>query len=90
MLYLKLYNGRYDPNQDMDDFGFEGPSIGPLESVHGTYTTHMMVVFSNLADAAKFGIDVNFPSIPFHEDMLRIQMPGEKEVFYGDWIVGYE
>ena len=29
-MYLRLYHGRTDPNQQMDDWGFGGPIIGPL------------------------------------------------------------
>jgi hypothetical protein len=30
-LYLELYHGRDNVNDDMDDWGFDGPIIGPLE-----------------------------------------------------------
>ena len=32
-LYLNLYDGHYDPDMGMDDYGFAGPSIGPLEAL---------------------------------------------------------
>ena len=37
MLYLKLFHGRNDPAQDMDDWGFDGPVFGPYEFIHTTY-----------------------------------------------------
>jgi hypothetical protein len=40
-IYLKLMHGRDDPEQQMDDWGFDGPVLGPLEAVHFTYTTHV-------------------------------------------------
>lgn len=90
MFYLKLYNGRHDPEQTMEDFGFAGPEIGPLKSIHGTYTTHFMLSFVDEADAVKFGVDPNFLAIRFHEDMLCHQMPGESLAYYGDWTVYLE
>lgn len=40
-LYLHLFHGRTDPNQDMEDWGFAGPTFGPLNSVHQTYATEL-------------------------------------------------
>ena len=39
-VYLQLYHGRKDPSEDMDDWGFVGPTFGPLTSVVQTYLTH--------------------------------------------------
>lgn len=36
-LYLQLYHGRKDPAQAMDDWGFIGPTFGPLNCVVQTY-----------------------------------------------------
>jgi hypothetical protein len=83
-LYLKLYNGRYNPVQAADDYGFAGPEIGPLKSIHGT-TAHIMLTFVDSADAAKFGIDPKLPAIPFHDGMLLHRMPGEDFIFYVEW-----
>jgi hypothetical protein len=38
-LYLRLYHGRKNPEQDMDDWGFNGPIFGPLSAVVMTYLT---------------------------------------------------
>ena len=38
-LYLHLYHGRKDPAEQMDDWGFEGPTFGPLTCVVQTYLT---------------------------------------------------
>jgi len=37
MIYLRLFHGRRDPNQEMDNWGSEGPIIGPCMYVHITY-----------------------------------------------------
>jgi hypothetical protein len=36
-LYLRLYHGRATPDEQLEDWGSEGPVIGPLEYVHTTY-----------------------------------------------------
>jgi hypothetical protein len=36
-IYLQLFHGRDDPNEEMDDFGYDGPTIGPLEYLQLTY-----------------------------------------------------
>jgi hypothetical protein len=35
--YLRLYHGRTDPNQEMDRWGFDGPTFGPLSCYVHTY-----------------------------------------------------
>ncbi|HWG42670.1 MAG TPA: hypothetical protein VN688_07780 [Gemmataceae bacterium] len=36
-MYLRLYHGRTDPHQQMDDWGFVGPTFGPLGCYMHTY-----------------------------------------------------
>jgi hypothetical protein len=36
-LYLQLYHGRTDPREQMDAWGFTGPTFGPLTCVVQTY-----------------------------------------------------
>ncbi len=36
-LYLRLYHGRTDPSQEMDGWGFAGPTFGPLSCYTQTY-----------------------------------------------------
>jgi len=36
-LYLHLYHGRADPAENLEDWGSDGPVIGPLAFVHTTY-----------------------------------------------------
>ena len=40
-VYIKLFHGRDDPEQDMDDWGYDGPTLGPFEAVCFTYCTHV-------------------------------------------------
>jgi len=36
-MYLRLYHGRTDPDEEMDDWGFVGPTFGPLSCYMHTY-----------------------------------------------------
>jgi hypothetical protein len=38
-LYLQLYHGRKAPGEQMDDWGFIGPTFGPLSCIVQTYLT---------------------------------------------------
>src|SRR6266540_2029269 len=51
-LYLALFHGRKTPDEDMEDWGFDGPMIGPLSYVHTTYRSHLWLGFSD-PDAAR-------------------------------------
>jgi len=55
-LYLHMIHGRTNPNQQMDDWGTDGPFIGPLNWCHFTYNSTINLGFSD-----GFG---------FYEDML--------------------
>ena len=71
-IYIHLYHGRTDPNQDMDEFGEDGPLIGPIEGLHVTYHSHIRPVIDG--DACTF--------MHWHDDMLYFD--GK---FWGDWSV---
>ena len=36
-LSVRLFHGRKHPDEQLDDWGFDGPCIGPVSSVHLTY-----------------------------------------------------
>lgn len=38
-IYLKLFHGRKDPSDNLEDWGENGPLIGPFSWFHGTYLT---------------------------------------------------
>ena len=60
MLYIRLFHGRTNPNQDMDDWGFDGPVLGPYQFAHTTYVSHVKLGRS----------DGNCDELHIHEDML--------------------
>lgn len=70
MVYIRLFHGRCDPNQNMDDWGSNGPVFGPFSFVHTTYSYHL-----------KLGRpDENCQELYLYEDMLYYD-----GVYYGDW-----
>jgi hypothetical protein len=52
-MYVALFHGRDDPDTDMDDWGFDGPVIGPLEYVHTTYAADVKLRFIGGQTAAR-------------------------------------
>ncbi len=36
-VYLNIFHGRNHPSEELDDWGFDGPVVGPLASVGWTY-----------------------------------------------------
>lgn len=36
-VYIHLFHGRKDPAEDLEDWGSDGPFLGPLDFVHFTY-----------------------------------------------------
>jgi hypothetical protein len=56
-MYLRLYHGRKDPDETMDDWGTDGPMIGNV-GIGWTY------------GALKLHGDDDFISLPLHGDMI--------------------
>ena len=84
-LYLGLFHGRNAPNERMDDWGFTGPTIGPLRWCHTTYATEIKIEFESPADASRyFGQDQVNCEIAIAEDLILFD--GK---YYGDWTVFY-
>ncbi len=73
MLYIRLFHGRTDPDQDMDDWGSDGPVLGPYEFVHTTYAAFVRL-------GRRDGICDELHVL--ERDMLYYN-----GVYYGDWSV---
>ena len=88
-VYLHLFHGRTTATQDMDSWGSEGPTIGPLTYVHTTYGTEVKIRGSREV------LENFFPhtEIHFHDGYgeLAIQLDGDCLPYagkvYGDWSV---
>lgn len=86
-LYLRLFHGRSRPDEDLSDWGTDGPYIGPLEYVHCTYLTELGLGFKSAVDHERYfsdGIpgDCRTAEIRFKDDLAVYA-----GVFYGDWSV---
>jgi hypothetical protein len=51
MVYLFLYQGRHSRDEKLDDWGFDGPVLGPYPSIQITYGRHIK------SGINQFGID---------------------------------
>jgi hypothetical protein len=69
-MYLRLYHGRTDPNQQMDHWGFAGPTFGPLRCYVHTYCG--IFRFHGEGDSSEVWLET-------HDDMIRWD-----GCFYGD------
>jgi len=72
MLYLRLFHGRKDPAQEMDDWGEDGPLLGPYRFVHTTYGAHVTCGLDNGELHDLYTV----------EDMIYYN-----GVYYGDWSI---
>lgn len=89
---LTLIHGRNDPDEQMEDWGFEGPIIEGIEWMAVTYMTHFRIKVANneIAEelAKKLGWDMWEDCqllIKFHDDMIEAE--GK---YYGDWSIDPE
>lgn len=84
-LYLGLFHGRNTPDEEMDNWGFEGPQFGPLEFAHTTYAADVKLRFERREDEQLFFPDTNSdPWLPIEDGLIVYN--GK---YYGDWTVFY-
>ncbi len=72
MLYLTLFHGRDSLTEPLDDWGYDGPTLGPLEYVHTTYgvTVHVRLASGDELDLCVVGGCIEYEG-----------------KYYGDWSV---
>jgi len=68
--YISLWHGRNTPNEELDDWGFDGPVFGPYQAVQVTYARRIKLLR---------GDDV-YHELPIVEDMAVYD-----DKYYGDW-----
>ena len=73
MLYIRLFHGRTDPNQNMDDWGSDGPVFGPYQYAHTTYQRCLKL---GKPDGNCDKLYIVGPDMVFYDG-----------VYYGDWSV---
>jgi hypothetical protein len=69
-IVLRLYHGRKDPKEELEGWGVDGPSIGPLSCVVSTYTSQIRL----------FTADNNEVWLDYIEDMVLCA-----GYYYGDY-----
>ena len=70
-LYIDLFHGRKDPNENPEDWGFEGPVLGPFDAVQITYMGRVQL---------KVGEVWYF--LPDENGLIKYN-----GVWYGDWVI---
>ena len=72
-MYLRLYHGRHDPDQEMDEWGFDGPTFGPLSCYIQIYRSTFRIYGEN---SAEYWLET-------YDDMIRFDGSyyGDMEVF---------
>lgn len=84
-LYLGLFHGRHAPTEQLNGWGFDGPTIGPLKWCHTTYAFDIKIEFEDVADAVEyFGIEQYQFEMTVNGDLLMFN-----GMYYGDWTVYY-
>lgn len=74
-IYIQLFHGHHTPDEQLDDWGFDGPVIGPFPWYHITYGCDV-----KLGDDPII-IDGKEVPFPVHDDNDMIPFLG---AFYGD------
>ena len=84
-LYLHLFHGRANPDEDLETWGSVGPVIGPLKRQHGVYATEIHLEFAPEASheqIVNLGLNPFAPKLCYVGDLLMHQ-----GVYYGDYTV---
>ena len=84
-LYLALFHGfkNAKEREETDDWGEDGPIIGPLKWCHTTYAHHIKFEFLTEQDAEKYGFNFHrMCDLDAADDCVRY-----RGMEYGDWTV---
>lgn len=98
MLMLRLYHGRFDPDEEKDDWGFDGPSLIDIVQVKFTYAT-VSLWFRNVESMRiaqkqtgwQCYVDDASLQMQIYDDLVQCFHIGERgsvfQAYYGDWIL---
>lgn len=85
---LKLLHGRTTPDEELDDWGFDGPTLEGVSYVHSAYT--MFTVGFQTVELAEKAQELTGWRL-FDSKVLQMQFEGEmvktKQGFFGDFEV---
>lgn len=80
-MYLKLLHGRAVADEQMDDWGTDGPWIGPLKWFHCTYISDIGIGFVEGEELTSQSYDVEITSpIYLYQEMIYCD-----GMYYGSW-----
>ena len=80
-MYLKLLHGRTVADEEMDDWGLDGPWIGPLKWFHCTYLSDIGVGFAGGEELSSQSDNIEITS-PIYLYREMIYCDG---MYYGTW-----
>ena len=84
-MYLKLLHGRSTIDEEMNDWGDDGPWVGPLEWFHCTYLTDVGLGFAEGKELSTMRPSDDYPSPMYlYEGLLYYD-----GIYYGDWELQY-
>jgi hypothetical protein len=90
--YMRFFHGRATPDEELDDWGVNGPIIGPLQWVHTTYGATIRLAFEGSHDQ-----DIEFllhgdviyvrDEMNEHFNLAQGREADALPYYYGDWSV---
>lgn len=80
-MYLKLLHGRENADAEMNDWGPDGPWIGPLKWFHCAYLSDICIGFAGGEELTAMSHSIDIPS-PMYLCQGMIYYDG---MYYGDW-----
>lgn len=75
-VYLELFHGRTTLTEQLDDWGTEGPILGPLKFVHTTYASDIKIETCAGRDGVLHVVGEETPDLLYYQG-----------TYYGDWSV---
>jgi hypothetical protein len=92
-----MFHGRNAPDESLDNWGFDGPTLEGVAAVHSTYGNQR--VFFDSPESLKaaqlltgwddFHCGESL-DMPIHEDLLVISLPDGRKQYFGDWKIQSE
>jgi hypothetical protein len=79
-LYLRLYHGRKDPLENLEDWGSDGPIFGPYENIQITYEAHIKMHASDHFDDLAWRDDLVFYDGIYYGDVEIVAAAPASEI----------
>lgn len=83
---IHLYHGRISPSEELEDWGADGPLLGPFDGFHMTYLSHLRTIIDgvNQADLKMVG-DLIYYDGMYYGDMVVLSEEAASDTFgYAD------